>query len=96
VRRNPRGCARAAAAGETEIAELWRTEEERRLVGARHWVVVLGSKGKLRRSLSVAAAVDRMWLPMAPDNYTRLVETRGWTRSQYQRWLVESIRAMWS
>jgi len=32
-----------------------------------------------------------MWLLMSPDNYSRLVHRRRWTKQQYQQWLAASI-----
>jgi AcrR family transcriptional regulator len=86
----------AAAAGQDQIADLWRVEEEQRLIGAQHWVDLLRSKGRLRPGLSRGSAVDQVWLLMAPDNFTRLVKTRGWERRRYERWLRETIGALWA
>ena len=81
----------AADGGEKDLRELWETEEDQRLTGARFWVEVLTGKGPLRPGLSQGDAVDVMWLLMSPDNYYRLVHRRRWTRQQYQRWLAASI-----
>jgi len=81
----------AANSGEDELRELWETEEEQRLVGARIWIGLLTEKGPLPQGLDVNSAVDTLWLLMAPDHYHRLVHRRGWTRAKYQRWLVASI-----
>jgi AcrR family transcriptional regulator len=84
----------AADGGEEDLRELWETEEEQRLTGARFWVEVLTGKGPLRADLSHDEAVDVMWLLMSPDNYYRLVHRRRWTTRKYQRWLATSITAL--
>jgi AcrR family transcriptional regulator len=81
----------AADGGEQDLRELWQTEEDQRLTGARFWVDVLTGKGPLRPGLRHDDAVDVMWLLMSPDNYYRLVHQRQWTTAKYQRWLAASI-----
>ena len=67
----------AAESGEEGLRELWDTEEQQRLVGARHWVDVLAGKGALRPDRDRDMLIDLLWLLMAPDNYSRLVHGRG-------------------
>jgi AcrR family transcriptional regulator len=82
----------AAANGEEELKRLWETEEQQRLTGARFWVGVLQAKGDPPpQPFDVDTAVDALWLYMAPDHYTRLVQQRGWSRHKYQRWLAAQI-----
>ncbi len=81
----------AADGGEEVLRELWETEENQRLTGARFWIETLTGKGPPRPGLSSGDAVDIMWLLMSPDNYYRLVHRRRWTPQQYQRWLAASI-----
>jgi AcrR family transcriptional regulator len=80
-----------AADGDQDLRELWETEEDQRLTGARFWVEVLTGKGPLRPGLSQDDAVDVMWLLMSPDNYFRLVHRRRWTSERYQQWLAASV-----
>ena len=77
--------------GEEDLRQLWETEEDQRLTGARLWIEVLTSKGPLRPNLDNDDAVDVMWLLMSPDQYYRLVHRRRWTTQKYQRWLAASI-----
>jgi AcrR family transcriptional regulator len=84
----------AADGGEEDLRELWETEEDQRLTGARFWIEVLTGKGPLKPGLSHRDAVDVMWLLMSPDNYYRLVHRRQWTAQRYQRWLAASITAL--
>jgi AcrR family transcriptional regulator len=81
----------AADGGEQDLRELWETEEEQRLTGARFWTEALTGKGPLRPGLSHGDAVDVMWLLMSPDNYFRLVHRQHWTPQKYEQWLAGSI-----
>ncbi|WP_214367114.1 hypothetical protein [Pseudonocardia sp. H11422] len=40
------------------------------------------------------AAVDVMWLCLAPDHYRRLVNVRGWSPERYRSWLADRIRGL--
>lgn len=80
---------RQAAGGDVELAALWQTSEAQRRQGATLFVDALADKACLRRSR--AETIDVLWLLMAPDQYQRLVRDRGWSRSQYLRWLTETI-----
>jgi AcrR family transcriptional regulator len=86
----------AADGGEEDLRELWQTEEDQRLTGARFWIEILTGKGPLRPGLSHDDAADLMWLLMSPDNYYRLVHQRRWTAAKYQRWLTGSITQLLS
>lgn len=82
-----------AASGEQELTRLWHDEEGQRLAGARRWIEVLAAKAPLRADLSRERLTDRLWLLMAPDHVTRLVDDRGWSAEDYEQWLAEQIRA---
>jgi len=81
----------AADGGEEDLRELWETEENQRLTGARFWIEVLAGKGPLRPGLRRSDAIDIMWLLMSPDNYYRLVHRRRWAKQKYERWLAATI-----
>ena len=81
----------AAANGEHEIKALWETEEQQRLAGARLWIDTLRAKPGPPLRGDLRAAVDTLWLYMAPDHYTRLVTQRHWTPQRYRRWLTRLV-----
>lgn len=81
---------RGASGTDPVVAELWETAEAERHVGAGHLLARLPARPALPRR----RAQDRMWLLMAPDHYHRLVVRRGWSRSAYERWLVEQIHGL--
>jgi AcrR family transcriptional regulator len=81
----------AADSADDGLRELWETEEQQRLTGAAFWLDVLAEKHPIGGDLDRAAAVDVLWLLMAPDLYYRLVHRRNWSADRYQTWLANSI-----
>lgn len=81
---------RQAAGGEPALRELWETSEEQRRTGARLVVDNVRKKSPLRPGLSRSAAVDVLWLLMAPDHYRRLTGS-GWSAQRYERWLGSTM-----
>lgn len=82
----------SAAGGDEELADLWRTSEEQRRVGAALFVGALSRSAPL--ALPEQEAVDVLWTLMAPDLHTRLVRVRGWSRERYVDWLGGALRAL--
>lgn len=83
---------REAAGADEELAALWRTSEEQRRTGAATFVRSLGGKADL--SGSREHATDVLWLLMAPDQHSRLVRDRGWSRRRYVTWLAQAMTAL--
>jgi AcrR family transcriptional regulator len=83
----------AAAGADDELRDLWQTNEQERLQGARLFVDNLRGKGPLKPGLDREAAVDVLWTHMATDNFRRLVRDRRWSTDQYERWLAEALCA---
>jgi len=81
----------AVGSGDPNVRALWETSETQRLTGARLWANALSSKGGLRDGVDLDAAVDLLWLYMAPDHYHRLVHERGWSTERFQQWLVGTL-----
>ena len=84
----------AAAAGEEGLSELWETSEAQRLVGARMWMTVLAAKRPPPEGFDLDAAVDQLWLYMAPDQYARLVHGRGWSDERVEAWMAGRLRGL--
>lgn len=84
----------AAADVDPEVAELWRVSEQQRLTGATMFVRSLKARGWLRRGLSVRRAADIVWVTMDPSTYRRMVDERGWSQREHERWLRETVTAM--
>jgi AcrR family transcriptional regulator len=81
----------AASSGEPALRELWDAGERQRLVAARRFVAALAAKGPLRVGLDARMAVDIAWVHTAPENYQALVSERGWSRTRYQWWLIDTL-----
>jgi AcrR family transcriptional regulator len=84
----------AAASGEDGLRELWETSEQQRLMGARFWLEMLVAKAPPPEGFDLDAAVDQLWIYMAPDLYARLVDGRGWSHERAEAWLVARIRGI--
>ncbi len=83
---------RNACGTDPAMRELLETAESQRLIGAGHLLDRLCSHGTL--GLGRHRAQDTLWLLMAPDTYTRLVDERGWSEQEYCGWLSDEIGAM--
>jgi AcrR family transcriptional regulator len=83
------GVLRGASGTDAAMRDLMETAEAQRHIGAGHLLDRLCVHGALR--VGHARAQDRLWLLMAPDNYARLVDARGWTQDEYRDWLIAAI-----
>ncbi|MCX6464112.1 MAG: helix-turn-helix domain containing protein [Pseudonocardiales bacterium] len=81
----------AAASGEEGLRELWEAAEAQRLVGARMWMTTLAAKRTPPAGFDLDAAVDELWLYMAPDQYARLT-SRGWDDARIEAWFAGRVR----
>ena len=78
------------ASGDPAMRELAVRADAERYAGAGFLLKRLGEHGRR----PVKGAQDRLWLLMAPDNYTRLVVGRGWSDRAFRGWLAEQIAAL--
>ncbi len=77
----------AAAAWDADTASLWESLKLQRLMGARVVVAEVAGREPLRAGVSQNAAVDVVWLLVAPGQFRMLVRERGWSKRRYERWL---------
>ena len=77
-----------AAQTHPEIAELWRTMGDNRLVGARHVAGWLKAKAAIWSDVDDDRAVDILFLFNDPSVYRTLVTDRGWTHDAFSSWLA--------
>lgn len=82
----------AAAAGEEGLSELWETSEAQRMTGARIWMTTLAGKRPPPEGFDLDAAVEELWLYMAPDQYARLADVRGWSHERIEAWFAARLR----
>lgn len=83
----------AAAAADSDLAQLWRSNEDERRQGAEFVIDALLRKSPIRSELTRDDAVDLMWTFTASDHYRRLVGDRGWSPERYERWLADTFCA---
>lgn len=80
------------ATGDPAMRELAVKADAERYAGAGFLLKRLTEHGRR----PVKRAQDRLWLVMAPDNYTRLVVARGWSDREFRTWLGEQIGALFA
>jgi hypothetical protein len=77
----------AAAAIDPDIDALWKRIETEFHANQRVVVASIDEKGALRPELDVDRATDILWTLNHPDNWMHLVEERGWSPREYEKWL---------
>lgn len=79
-----------AAPLDPQLAALWGNISQRRAKNMRLFAADLAATGRLRQDLSVAKAADIIWSMNSPEFYLLLVEQRGWSPHEYERWLADA------
>jgi AcrR family transcriptional regulator len=82
------GILQQAAAGEPELAVLWREIAERRAANMRRFAADLAAVATLRVDIDEAA--DIIWATNAPELYQLLVGQRGWSPERYEHFLADA------
>ena len=83
---------RSAAAADPDVAAARHEQNDVQRHAAMATVVGwVRDRGQLRRGLDDAAAADVVWTLTSPEVHHMLLTTRGWTRSQYETWLRETL-----
>lgn len=84
---------RDAAPVDPDANALWALIESDFYANQRAIVETLRARKALRRGLDVARATDILWTLNHPDVWHLLVDERGWTPKQWERWFVDTTRA---
>jgi AcrR family transcriptional regulator len=82
---------RRAASADPEVDELWARIQAEFYDNQRSVVEVLHEKKALKPGLDVARATDILWTLNHPDLYWLLVNERGWTPDQHEKWLADLL-----
>lgn len=83
---------RSAAAADPDVAAARHEQNDVQRHAAMATVVGwVRARGQLRSGLDDAAAADVVWTLTSPEVHRMLLTTRGWTRSQYETWLRETL-----
>lgn len=84
---------RSAAPIEPEIGALWRRIQDEFHANQRVIVESLADKQALSDDLDVVRATDILWTINHPNVWQLLVDERGWSPEQYERWCAETTCA---
>jgi AcrR family transcriptional regulator len=84
---------RAAAGGEPELGTLLEEGSESRWADCRMVAEALHTRGWLRAGMEADRAADILWAHSSAELYGMLVETRGWSASQYREWSLAVFTA---
>jgi len=79
-----------AAPLDPELDALWQGISQRRARNMRLLAKDLAATGRLRSDLSVARAADIIWSMNSPEFYWLLVRQRGWSPTEFERWLGDA------
>lgn len=79
---------REAAAGDPDLAGVWRQLEAQRLDGMRRLAQRLHDLGALKPGLSVEEARDILWTVNSHAVFDLLVVQRRWPPERYRDWIV--------
>jgi hypothetical protein len=79
-----------AASLDSELAALWQAISQRRAGNMKLLAKDLAATGRLRPDLSESKAADIIWSMNSPEFYLLLVEQRGWSLEEYERWLGDA------
>jgi AcrR family transcriptional regulator len=77
----------AAAPLDPDLQALWQEISQRRAANMRLLARELAATGRLRTGLTVPMVADIIWSMNSPEFYLLLVEQRGWTPEDFERWL---------
>jgi len=80
----------AAAPQDADLASLWTEISRRRAANMRLLAEDLAGTGRLRRGLSPEKAADIIWSMNSPEFFLLLVDQRGWSLDEFERWLADA------
>lgn len=80
----------AAAPLDPDLQALWQEITQRRAANMRLLAKELAATGSLRKGLTVPMVADIIWSMNSPEFYLLLVEQRGWSPEEFERWLGDA------
>ena len=84
---------RDAAGADVDTAALWRRIQDDFLANQRAVVDAIDAKGALAPGLDAGRAADILWTLNHPDVWHLLVDERGWTPEEWERWFADTVCA---
>lgn len=82
---------RSAARSDPDLARFLEHAEAGRYLGPAGIAALLAEKDSLRRGLDVDRAADTIYAIASYEGYELLVNERGWTADEYERWLADTL-----
>ncbi|WP_405164501.1 TetR/AcrR family transcriptional regulator [Nocardia sp. NBC_01499] len=82
-----------AAGTDPDLAELLKSTQQQLLETAGSVVAAIAAAGSLRHGSSPAATTDVLWLQLQYTNYQHLVDERGWSHRDFERWHAATMIA---
>ena len=80
----------AAAPQDAGLDSLWKEISNRRAANMRLFAQDLTATGCTRRELSIDEIADVVWSLNSPEFFLLLVEQRGWSHEEFERWLADA------
>jgi AcrR family transcriptional regulator len=80
----------AAAPQDPDLNSLWKEISGRRAVNMGLFAQDLTATGRARRELSIDRIADIVWSLASPEFFLLLVEQRGWSHEEFERWLADA------
>lgn len=84
---------RPGAATDAAVASFISTIDTERRIGTTHAITHLRDQFGLPAGMSARTAIDLTWTLNSPEVYLRLVQSCGWKRRAYERWLEQQLAA---
>jgi AcrR family transcriptional regulator len=82
---------RSAAEADPDAAELYAEAQRQRYAGQSNLAEVLAERNQL--AVTAVEAADIMYTLKSPEVFRTLMEERGWSAEQYERWLTSALQA---
>ena len=82
---------RDAAGSDPEMAAQWQANQQQTHLAQREFARRLASRHALRPHLSADRAADILFCMQSIEVYLKATTECGWTPSQWQRWVTESL-----
>jgi AcrR family transcriptional regulator len=83
----------AAAVSDPDVRAAVELGERRRVEGFTLVVELLAKRARLRRGMSVRRASDILLTLLSAETYHHFTQRRGWSPSDYGKWLTETLRS---
>lgn len=74
------------------VAELWKTNQEKRRTLQHQLVTALRRKGGLPPNMRLRQAVDISYAMLGPELFYLLVTERRWSIAEWERWTLSVLR----